>query len=1307
MNKINDKTGDKLDDKQLEQMKTNFSYPEAQDQDIQYKLYKKREFYYNKVAERPNLQSYEDIKEYRDNICAKDFALHEYQTLLANLINPDTPLKGCIVFHGLGTGKCILPDSKIKIYFTKGYKYTEYDISVLWDLFSTKLTIDDSGGCWSKPSQDLFVDCHTGNGIERMQIKNLYREEIKSFVKKYILKNGDNITATFSHKFLVKRNNKLEWTNLINIGSLVAVYKYNELEFIPVSEIQILHHSDYVYDLEVEKYHNYVANNIVCHNTCAGVAVAEKFKPLVQKYNTKIYVLVPGPLIKESWKHHIVKCTGETYMKKLDKTSILDKAEVERMRRNAINQAMQYYKFMSYKSFHKKVLGEKIVEKKEGTKVAYKKTEEGEFERDVAVDKLYNLNNSIIIADEAHNLTGNEWGEALRTIISNSTNLKVLLMTATPMKNLADDIVELINFLRPVDFPMERDKIFSSDKNYEMTMKSGGIDYFQKMASGYISHVRGSDPMVFAKRVDRGEKPPGLLFTKVTRCKMLNFQQKVYDKTVFEAEDALDRASEAVSNFVFPILSPDKKELVGTAGNAGLTVLKNQLKSSHTELNKKISEYLFKNDKESDLIYLTSDNSTITGKILKMPYLKNFSTKFYKAVKKLNRLVYGKKGPKTGFIYSNLVKVGIDLFEQILIQNGYLLFEEDYNSYIINDDTRCYYCGKSYKSHQNMINIEDTKKEKQEKIIPEHDSASSTDYDEYKKHKTSDKVPQHTFYPATFVTVTGASGDEGGGDVIPEEKKRILDEVFNKIDNKEGKFIKFVLGSKVINEGVSLYNVGEVHILDVYYNFGRVDQVVGRGIRWCSHYQQMNENNVYPFVNVYKYVVSIPNGLSSEEELYQKAELKYLLIKKVERAMKEVAIDCPLNLNANIFDEEKKQFKDCEKDNSCPAVCDYTKCDFKCANTRINTEYYDPDRGIYRALKQKEIDLTTFTTSFARSEIDFCKKKIKEMYLLNYIYLLSDIISYVKSEYPEEKVDLFDDFFVYKALDELIPINQNELNSFKDTITDKNNRTGYLIFVDKYYIFQPYEQNEDVPIYYRTKYVKPITQSLSLYSYIKNLPSFTEYKNKMPEDLEDGDEVKEVQGYNFDITQEYYDNRDENKYVGIIDKDVSLKKSKTEEQGDLFKLREKRSKVLEKKRGTGIPSLKGAVCTTREKSYIDKVAKDLGIKIENDTRLDLCMKIKDKMLELEKYQTGDKKTYMMIPANHPLYPFPYNLEDRTQYIIKNLKEAIPIKIDISKKKTKDGYIITIDDDNKLKDYKEILDSYKAEKTKDGYVININ
>ena len=62
----------------------------------------------------------------------------------------------------------------------------------------------------------------------------------------------------------------------------------------------------------------------------------------------------------------------------------------------------------------------------------------------------------------------------------------------------------------------------------------------------------------------------------------------------------------------------------------------------------------------------------------------------------------------------------------------------------------------------------------------------------------------------------------------------------------------------------------------------------------------MNKNNVWPYVNVYKYVVALQadskKGLSSEEILYRKAELKYKLINLIERLMKEAAFDCPLNI---------------------------------------------------------------------------------------------------------------------------------------------------------------------------------------------------------------------------------------------------------------------------------------------------------------------------------------------------------------------------------------------------------------------------
>ncbi len=1399
---LNDESSDsdiEIKDETMEMMKKNYSYPSVDDPNIQYALFKKREFNYNRIHEKPEMKDYADIKEYRDNTCDRTFALHEHQVMLSNLINPDTPYKGILVFHGLGSGKCVHKSTRV---FLNG-KYEE--IEKIWENNITDIVEDDEGGLWSKPQNNLTVNSYdekTGKIIQK-SVLNLYREKINSHLREITFDDGTKITITDVHKLLTING----WTNNLSIND----YAMNEnTQYLKIVNIILIGCNDYVYDLEVEDTHNYVANGIICHNTCVGVAIAEKFKQMVQKYNTKIYILVPGPIIKDSWKHHLLSCTGETYKKYQNKYVYMDKTEKARQDKQALAQALQYYKIMSYRSFYRRVLGEKIKESSKGikNKTIYRKTEEGEFERDIAVDRIYNLNNTIIIVDEAHNLTGNAYGKALEKIIHNSLNLKVILMTATPMKNLGDDIVELINFLRPKDSPMERDKMFNSYKNHAMDFKTGGLEYFKNMINGYVSHVRGSDPLTFATRVDRGTIPPGLLFTNCVRCEMLEFQRITYDGTIKEVDDALDRKSEAVANFAFPGLSKDRKEIVGYYGREGLNIIKDQLKVSGELLNKKIGQKFFGGKEDTDLIYMTQEAKLITGKILKIPYLKHFSIKFYKTLKKLNRLVAGKKGPKTAFVYSNLVKVGIEIFQEILVQNGYLEYQEDSSNYQLSDDTICYYCGKTYGHHLKMsrhnltikemmahepdhrqtggdmdtdaidatesdafsedsnssdldvdidedyidpnlpvgLDVETEEDESDESYdgsqISQQDlidnqiqkfsksvfeiplaSETSTEYSE-KQKKHYGIIPSHKFYPATFISITGKSSEESS-EAIPEEKKKILDDVFNSSDNKEGKFIKFILGSRVMNEGISMKSVGEVHVLDVYFNLGRVDQVVGRAIRWCSHKKVANENNIFPYVSVYKYVVTLstdkqldtPENLSSEEDLYRKAEQKYILIKKIERAMKERSFDCPLNMHGNIFNEEIKKFEGCQihgtgdpnsKTIKCPAICDYQKCHFKCDDPKLNHEYYDPNRKIYKAIPKNDLDVSTFKHNLAKSEIEYAKLKIKEMYIVTPIYTLKDIIDYVKDSYDSEKKDLFDEFYVYKALDDLIPITENDFNNFKDTIIDKNNVQGYLIYRDKYYIFQPFNQNEDVPLNYRVNNMQDIRHELSLYNYLKHSDKYKKLRDDKKKNKDKDKMVpdEEINAYNFDDTMDYYEARPENKYVGIIDKEISRRKSKrADEIKDVFKIREKLPKTSDKKRGTGIPSLKGAVCSTsKSKQYLKDIAKSVDSDfVKGMTRTDICINIEKQMLLKEKYATekdGNLMTYVRIPANHPLYPFPYNLEDRVKYIINKIKSEIKVKLDVKTKTiTKDSgeekghpsYVITV---KKTSDHDEYSDFMK-------------
>jgi len=341
---------------------------------------------------------------------------------------------------------------------------------------------------------------------------------------------------------------------------------------------------------------------LIMHGTgtgksCTAISIAEQFKEQVKKYNTKIYILTFGPNGRETIKNELLFCTGDTYLKNKETLNQMTKNEIDKERKIASNNASQNYKILSYKTFYKKVLGEKITEKEinkdNKIKTKYRKNEEGEIERELVIDKINNMSNSLLIIDEAHNLTGNEWGEALKKIIKESENLRVILLTATPMINLASEIIDLLNFIRPLNDQIQRDKIFTSDNNYNLKIKPEGIEYLKQKASGYISYFRGNIPYSFAKRVDKGIVPNGLLFTPVVKCFMETFQYNTYLQATKNIDDRLDRASSSAANFVFPGLNKDKNDLCGYHSNEGINIVISQVNTDGEKLKKLINKKLF------------------------------------------------------------------------------------------------------------------------------------------------------------------------------------------------------------------------------------------------------------------------------------------------------------------------------------------------------------------------------------------------------------------------------------------------------------------------------------------------------------------------------------------------------------------------------------------------------------------------------------------------------------------------------------------------------------------------------------------
>ena len=136
-----------------------------------------------------------------------------------------------------------------------------------------------------------------------------------------------------------------------------------------------------------------------------------------------------------------------------------------------------------------------------------------------------------------------------------------------------------------------------------MKIKPGGLEYLKEKARGYISYYRGSIPYTFAKRVEKGVIPSGMLFTPVIKCFMEKFQYDTYIETTKNFDDTLDRASSAASNFVFPGLSKDNTDLIGYYSTEGMNTVVSQLNTDGAKLRSLINKKIFIKLPERDKMF--------------------------------------------------------------------------------------------------------------------------------------------------------------------------------------------------------------------------------------------------------------------------------------------------------------------------------------------------------------------------------------------------------------------------------------------------------------------------------------------------------------------------------------------------------------------------------------------------------------------------------------------------------------------------------------------------------------------------------
>ena len=746
--------------------------------------------------------------------------------------------------------------------------------------------------------------------------------------------------------------------------------------------------------------------------TCSAVTISNSFIDLYKKEDKKIICLV-SKNIQANWMNTIYtpekgenQCNGESFQDIIRTMS--QKVNTSNRIKKLIK---EYYEFYGYQQFSNKV--KKLIQIKEAS--SGNKTKE-EIEKIVIQDYF---SNRVLIIDEIHNLRDDNLDNYkkdtiifLEKVVRYSDNLRLIIMSATPMFNRATEIQWILNLLLKNDkrSTISNKEIF--DENENLTEEGGNL--LQKKIRGYVSYVRGENPITFPIRLYPVNDPLFLKeypkkniygeeyhtndyqfkFLKMYYNQMGEYQAQMYEKYIQSLNHITNvpiterRLGIQISNIVFPsfdiLLGEEEitsENFSKNYGGDGLRQLFQNKKNMFSYHKKFIKSENFKPLLDPEHIHLVSA--------------------------KMNNLLQGfqKDKPKgIIFIYSEFLASGIIPLSLALEHMGF----DKYSG--------------------NILNYPDWKpKSKNTKREP-------IDFNWNPMSKKKGKQ-------AKYIILSGNKS------LSPNNNEEIKELVSDR--NIHGENIKIVIGNVVAAEGLDLKNIREIHILDPWFHLSRVEQVIGRGIRYCSHIQLPKEERN---VTVYLHVA----GLSKEVEsidtyTYRKAEEKAVVIGQVENILKENAIDCYLNQQINQIskknvlpvdlttnrDHSIKDFSVHDKDFS--KICSYRECGYQCNSDDI---------------KEKDINYDTFTMENSKDLLKHIQKIIIELYELRNYYSLDELESHIMEILDTNHTIIY--YTLYNMIDRKI------------MIWNKNHINGFLINKNGYYLFQPHNNyDESLPLYYR------------------------------------------------------------------------------------------------------------------------------------------------------------------------------------------------------------------------------------------------
>jgi hypothetical protein len=763
--------------------------------------------------------------------------------------------------------------------------------------------------------------------------------------------------------------------------------------------------------------------------TCSAITVAESY---LEQFPRKQVIIVAPRNIQPNFSREIFSetklklgedeepneymgCTGNTYLKltgmeyNRDKSVLLSRVNALKSRRYQLVGYLAFYNYIRDlldREVSKTLKGERRLQ--EEYKVLAKKFSN----RLIIIDEAHNVRDLAEIeedvsdapggrAEQNESLAGKKLTPYLRKLLAASEGTKLLLLTATPMYNSYREIIPILNLLLINDkkVTVSESDFFDAEGNF----LEGGEKKLGTLLQAYVSFMRGENPLAFPIRLVPQELPR--LEVWPTKNPLGNALE---DQTVREQIVNLPFVKSTYSDEGLRDYRTVVSRLIVTSGlrlgaTDGLVQAGNFLfpGGAGTPPAARIREQGFKGcfseTKEPRQFRL---NPGIPPNWLHESELATYSPKSQTLVKRL------KTTQGVSFIYSRFVFSGALGIALVLEANGY---------------------ENAVRPVGYLKDVPLAPGGKQCALCPKKQD----------EHAGSD----HPFKQAKYVLLTGRD------DLTPNNKAAI--ELATKVENKDGAFVKVVIGSQVASEGIDLKFIREVLVFDSWYHLNKLEQVIGRGIRFCSHAALPFEKRNCTVVLL---LTTFPESQSQETiDMYQYriGFEKAYLIGKITRVMKEYAIDCNLNRDAVLITGlEPIELTDSQGEMRYPveindvpftSVCDWIEdCDYKC--------------GTEVTINPMDLDDSTYDEYAARWRAYQVKERLRALFERQPSYKYDKLILSL-TDVPRVAIAAI-----------LSDIVGNR--SFRIKVRGE---TGYILYKNGYYLFQPEAlQDTGIPLALRT-----------------------------------------------------------------------------------------------------------------------------------------------------------------------------------------------------------------------------------------------